>query len=157
MKVVDENDEIGGILNLYNLEKEIGQLTSKYEKLIFICNPVLDMGALTERFPDAERININLMLSEKLLSVSKRDYMRSGEYIEEFLNNSNCLYILEHIDILFDPQLKINPITLLKNLSRSRCLIVVWPGEYRDGVWSYANASHPEYYRSNDSVGVVFT
>lgn len=144
-------------MNVYNLEKEIGQLASKYEKLIFICNPSLYMGALTEKFPEAERININLMLSEKLLGVSKRDYIRSGEYVQELLNNSNCLYILEHIDILFDPQLKIDPIALLKNLSRSRCLIVIWPGEYRDGVWSYANSNHPEYYRSTDSVGIVFT
>ena len=157
LKVIEETNGIGGNLNLYNLEKEISQLASKYEKLIFICNPALDMGTLTERFPDAERININLILSERLLGVSKRDYVRSGDYIQEFLNRSNCLYVLEHIDILFDPALRIDPITLLKNLSRSRYLIVVWPGEYRDGVWSYANPNHPEYYRSTDSVGVVFT
>lgn len=157
MKVLEETNRIGGNLNLYNLETEISQLASKYEKLIFVCNPAFDIGALMERFPDAERVNINLMLSERLLGVSKRDYVRSADYIQEFLNRSNCLYVLEHIDILFDPVLRINPITLLKNLSRSRCLIVVWPGEYRDGVWSYANANHPEYYRSTDSVGVVFT
>lgn len=49
------------------------------------------------------------------------------------------------IDLLFEPELALDPLALLRDLSRSTRLIVTWPGTISGGTLSYAVPQHAQY------------
>jgi hypothetical protein len=53
--------------------------------------------------------------------------------------------VCHDVDLLFHPSLKIDPLALLRRVSQFTKLIVLWPGEYKDGVLSYARSEHKHY------------
>ena len=52
---------------------------------------------------------------------------------------------LDHIEILFHPDLRVRVASLLAQLARERPLVASWPGEYVNGRLKYAVPGHPEY------------
>ncbi|MNW07490.1 hypothetical protein D3C71_2041140 [compost metagenome] len=62
--------------------------------------------------------------------------------------------LLDNLEVLFEPSLKINPLDLIKRLAHSRRVVAVWPGEMRDDRLVYASMGHPEY-RDYSRDGVV--
>jgi len=92
-------------------------------------------------------INLNLKLSEKLIQfpIHERCYYVE-DYVNELLDQYHAeILVLDNIGILFEPHLKIDPLLLLKNLSRYRSLVVHWNGKIEEGHLIYATASHPDY------------
>ena len=49
------------------------------------------------------------------------------------------------IDLLFEPLLELDPLRLLCDAGRLTRLVVAWPGDYQDGVLSYAVPAHSHY------------
>lgn len=49
------------------------------------------------------------------------------------------------LDLLFDPALQLDPLALLRQLSRVRPLAALWPGAYTDGLLAYAVPEHAHY------------
>lgn len=49
------------------------------------------------------------------------------------------------IDLLFEPTLALDPLALLRDLSRSVRLIVTWPGSVANGTLAYAVPAHARY------------
>ncbi|MHB1414624.1 MAG: BREX-3 system P-loop-containing protein BrxF [Chloroflexota bacterium] len=49
------------------------------------------------------------------------------------------------IGLLFEPQLTLDPLALLRQSSRVAPLVVAWPGSYADGVLAYAVPAHAHY------------
>src|SRR5699024_2454733 len=108
-------------------------------------------------FNSFTKVNVNKIVSEKLLGISKQKYpMHVSDILLEALERRDDIYILNHIDILFDPQLKINPIQLFEQLSKTYKLIVEWPGKYNNHQLLYAEYGHPEYFVSADFEGKIF-
>lgn len=62
---------------------------------------------------------------------------------------------LDHIEILFAPELCLDVVRLLRTFSRNTTLLVAWPGDYSDVDVSYASSDHPEYQRSSLDGAVV--
>lgn len=54
--------------------------------------------------------------------------------------------VLDHLEVLFDPDLSTDPLRLLHNISREYPVITSWPGEYDGRRLTYAVPSHREYY-----------
>ena len=52
---------------------------------------------------------------------------------------------LDHLDILFEPSLKVNPITLVQHASRHTLLVASWPGSVSDDVLCFGPADHPAH------------
>jgi hypothetical protein len=50
------------------------------------------------------------------------------------------------IDLLFEPSLQLDPLALLRDVSRTTRLAVAWPGSYLGGVLAYAVPEHAHYY-----------
>src|SRR5687767_13537052 len=46
--------------------------------------------------------------------------------------------VCQDIDLLFHPTLKLDPLALFRQISRHTKLIVLWPGEHKNGVLSYS-------------------
>ena len=41
--------------------------------------------------------------------------------------------LLDNIQVLFTPLLQLEPLDLLRNLSRKQTIVAAWPGDYQDG------------------------
>lgn len=50
-----------------------------------------------------------------------------------------------NIDLLFEPTLKLDPLRLMRDVSRVTRLVVTWPGSYVDSVLAYAVPDHSHY------------
>jgi hypothetical protein len=69
---------------------------------------------------------------------------------------ANGLVLLDNIELLFDRSLRLEPLDLLKQLARTRRVVVVWPGQLREGRLIYAETGHPEHQDCNISGLVIF-
>jgi hypothetical protein len=54
--------------------------------------------------------------------------------------------LLDRLEVLFSPELRIDPIDLLKNLSRVAPRIATWPGDVSGGRATFSRPGRREYY-----------
>ena len=98
-------------------------------------------------------ININLALSRELLELTARQ--RSLQFpgiLDQITNEAQSPVALDNLEILFDKDLKQNPLHLLQGLSRNRTVLASWNGTSTGRRIVYAEIGHPEYrsYESGD-------
>lgn len=62
-------------------------------------------------------------------------------------NQTASTLLLSQIDILFEPALQLDPLTLIKTIARQSGtrLIVAWPGSVAGGKLAYATPDHGRY------------
>lgn len=91
---------------------------------------------------------INLPLSEALMKVPiKRRSTNVASIIKQRLNDvdQGTPVLLHRFEMIFLPELQLNPVNLLESLSRDRTIVVSWPGKVTGSQVSYATHGHPEY------------
>jgi len=94
-------------------------------------------------------INVNLELSRRMLDLTKR---QRALYLDKLLNEiigdaKGEVILLDNIEILFDYELKQNPLHLLQKLSRNKTIVATWNGTIVDHNLTYAVPNHREYRR----------
>lgn len=91
-------------------------------------------------------INLNLQLSERLLELTRRQRAISVPRLVDGIVGSEGgdTVALDNVELLFDPELAVDPLRLLQGISRDRTLIVAWPGEFDGTNLTYARPGHPE-------------
>lgn len=103
-------------------------------------------------------INVNLAISEKLIGVSKKQRpLKISALINDLVGTGETPVILDNLEMLFDIELKQNPLHLLMNNARNRVVVASWSGTYKDGRLVYAEIGHSEYriYDTQDSKKVL--
>lgn len=97
-------------------------------------------------------LNISLLLSEQLRQfLLERRPLEVGKLLRTIIMKENEEVIfLDHIEYLFDRELKQNPVRLFENLSGNKTLIIHWPGAFERGTLKYATPEHHEYYQSDN-------
>lgn len=97
-----------------------------------------------------EVTNVNLELSRRMLELTFRQRtLELGELLSEVAGEDTPgPVLLDNIEMLFEPNLAQDPVRLLKGLARNRTVVAAWNGHCRDGFLTYAEPSHPEYYRT---------
>lgn len=139
-----------------SLEKSIKEMRNWYHKLIYLVDRNPQIKSTIPLFGNFSKINVNKTLSEGLLEVPKSKYpMHVSGLLLESLKDTEEIYLLQHIDILFDPQLKTIPTQLFEQISKTYPLIVEWPGRFEDNKLVYAEFGHPEYFASKDFEGKI--
>lgn len=53
--------------------------------------------------------------------------------------------ILYRIDLLFEPSLALDPLRLFERLAQRWRLVVFWPGDFQNGILTYAQPEHAHY------------
>lgn len=100
-------------------------------------------------------INVNLALSSELLELTaKQRSLSLPAILHQITEQAGPLAILDNLEILFDKDLKQDPLRLLLGLSRNRSVVATWNGSMHSGRLIYAESGHPEY-RSYDSVDAL--
>ena len=105
-------------------------------------------------------VNVNLQLSSELLAFSPRSRpFQVAPILADLVESSSEPTLLDNIEILFDPALKLDPLRLLENLSRNRTIIASWQGSLINGNLVYAEPGHPEYhsYKEIDAEVIILT
>ena len=93
-----------------------------------------------------EIINVNLAISAELLSLTaKQRALRLPEILDQVTDNSISPVVLDNLEILFDMDLKLDPLRLLQGISRNRTTLASWNGSFDDGKLIYAEQGHPEH------------
>lgn len=98
---------------------------------------------------DQPVINLGQELSEKLLQIEIKERSNTAfDFLLEILEKHR-LVTLTHIEILFTPSLRMNPVATLLSLCRNRKICFVWPGEIKGEQLVYEHPGCPEYYAQN--------
>ena len=102
-----------------------------------------------------EVINVNLALSAELLELTaKQRALHLPGILDQVIDNVQSPVVLDNLEILFDKDLKQDPLRLLQGISRNRLVVASWNGTTTGGKLIYAEAGHPEY-RSYDLVDLT--
>ncbi|MEA2034482.1 MAG: BREX-3 system P-loop-containing protein BrxF [Euryarchaeota archaeon] len=142
--------------------KEIEKSKNLYNRLILITGP-FGSGKTTlirNISNDAGQaiLNVNLELSKYLLDLSKKQRMlKASNCLSEIINrnyNEGEVVFLDNIEILFDTELKQDPLRLLQALSRHHCIVATWNGIIDGESLIYAKIGHQEY-RKYDRKGLI--
>jgi len=100
-------------------------------------------------------INVNLALSGELLELTATQRsLRLPGILDQITDNAQSPVVLDNLEILFDKELKQDPLRLLQRISRNRTVVASWNGTMNSGRLLYAEPGHPEY-RSYDSVDAL--
>lgn len=127
------------------------ELTFRYEKLqVIVGEQNAGKTSLIRKLAaehDATSLNLNLELSKRLLSISKADWqLQLKGVLQDILSEqTQPIAFLDNTEILFDIQLQVNPLRLLKDLSRNQIIVASWNGHLHNGQLIYARPGHPEY------------
>jgi hypothetical protein len=102
----------------------------------------------------ARFVNVNLELAQRLLELTERERpLRVQRLLEELVAEGDAsLVLLDNLEILFDPILRLDPLRSLQRLSRHRTIVAAWTGEVvgedaRQLALTYAEPGHPEHRR----------
>lgn len=109
---------------------------------------------IAEEFGSSVR-NVNLEVSGELLKLTaKQRSLRLPDILEQIVDQAQAPVVLDNLEILFDKDLKQDPLRLLRSISRKRAVIASWNGTVRYGKLLYAETAHPEYlcYNSVDAL-----
>ena len=100
-------------------------------------------------------ININLALAGELLELTaKQRSLRLPGILDRIAARDRSPVVLDNLEIIFDKDLKQDPLRLLQSLSRNRTVLASWNGIVNSGRLLYAEAGHPEY-RSYESIDAL--
>jgi ATP-dependent helicase/nuclease subunit A len=92
-------------------------------------------------------INVNLALSKLLLELTQKQRSLKAERLLQGIirNTNNEIIFLEHLEILFDTSLQLEPLRCLQKLARNCTIVAVWSGNIENNHLIYAEREHPEY------------
>ena len=132
---------------LERLVVEVGDLQSKLILLAGNGGKTKLLRSLGERLQYLP-VNVGVKLGQRLAAtpVFERGFS-ANELLRDITVSarSNAPLLLDNLEVLFEPSLKINPLDLIKRLAHARSVVAVWPGELRDDRLVYARLGHPEY------------
>lgn len=150
-------------IDTVEIDSLITEAESSYHKLVIVVGrsgsgktSLLRRISKDSHFP---LINLGLELSRRLLSLTNRQRkLMAAEIVEEILDEQEApTLVIDNTEVVFDPNLKLNPLGLLKNISKSRLLIWSWNGEQNGDQIIYSYAGHPEYHRISSNEFLTFT
>ena len=93
-------------------------------------------------------VNVNLELTVKQRS------LRIPGILDQLVEQMQSPVLLDNLEILFDKNLRQDPLRLLQSISRKRTVVASWNGVITAGRLLYAENGHPEY-RNYDSVDAL--
>ena len=135
----------------HQVAEQIEKARQLYHRLVIIAGPPRSGKTSALRDLHDEHgwplVNVNLALSEKLLELTaKQRALRVARIVDDIVQDqAGDTVLLDNIEMLFQPDLKQNPIRLLQSLSRNRTIVATWRGAQLGSSLAYAAPDHPEF------------
>ncbi len=118
-----------------------------YHLLVVVSNEEVDGGRYIAEGLGIRRVAVGEKLGEKLLEVPARSRpLKVAGLLENLLGDAKeDGVLLDRIEILFEESLQVEPLTLLRGVSRRRLVVAMWRGEIVADNLVYGVLGHPEY------------
>lgn len=135
----------------------LDQAEQRYHRLVLVVGPAgagktaaLRELAKAKGYP---LFNVNLELSQRLLELTeKQRSLRCGQIVKQIVDQASApVVLLDNLEVVFDPDLRQDPLRQLQGLSRNRTIVATWNGLVQDSYLVYAEPGHPEYRRYSAS------
>lgn len=140
-------------MNLQAHNQKIEEAKGKYFRLVLVLSPFADTKTKflkqTSKSLGYPYINLSMALAGEMVDIPAR---KRASQILTLLNgiiraHSEDVVFLDNIEILFLPELKVDPLKALQLISRNKTIVAGWTGEFDGGRLTYANQGHPEFRR----------
>ena len=93
-------------------------------------------------------VNVGMELSRRLLDLPERERpLRVEELLRHIVADTGDPTLIDNLEVLFEPGLRVDPLALLQSLSRDRTVVASWPGAVFAGQLHYAESGLPEHRR----------
>ena len=135
---------------LRELRQAAGDAANRYSRLVLV---VGDHGAgksaLIHQFAEevsAKVLSMGAELASGLLDVSARQRPAAAADLAGDLiraRSSSGLTIIDNIEVLFLPELHLNPLKLLQDAARNRVVVATWPGSATQDSLRFGRSPHP--------------
>ena len=134
----------------YKIKQSLQAAEGLYYRLVLLVGETGSgkTGVLREVAEDlgSSVINVNLALSGKLLELTTRQrLLRLPDILDQVADKAQSPVVLDNLEILFDKNLKQDPLRLLQGISRNRTVVASWNGTMKCAKLVYAEPGHPEY------------
>jgi len=134
----------------FRIQEVLPRTKGEYYRLVLVVGPA--RAGKTTALNDLSnrhgwpRLNVNLLLSEKLLDLTQRQRaVGVSRILDEIVRaQQSDIVLLDNIELLFAHELEQDPLRLLQSLSRNRTIVAAWPGHFDGNALSYAEPGHPE-------------
>jgi len=138
---------------LFHVERIMSLITlarNHAEQLILVCDGGWQDRSMVLQEVASEQglvyTAIGLPFAKALLGQSPRDRSLSAiEMLDNLSSSSSAGLALDHIEILFEPDLHIDPLRSVQALALRHLVLLSWPGKHSSGRLSYAEPEHLEY------------
>lgn len=89
-------------------------------------------------------VNLNYELSKKMNSLSAKERALEAQTLfEEVIEaQGSSIVLLDNIELLFDPELKLNPLVAMKKVSKNITVVSTWLGYVKDKYLLYAEEGY---------------
>ena len=145
---------------LEELRQSLSYTEDRYHRLVILVGGIgtgktRAMRDLSESM-QLSVINLNYELSGDLLELSaKQRSLRLPEILENIMKKAKPPVFLDNLELLFDGDLKQNPLRLLQGVSRNRSVVASWNGSYVNNKLTYAEVTHPDHRSYDESCLLV--
>ncbi len=131
--------------------QKIEAAKSKYYRLVLILSifaetktKFLQQTSTSLNYP---YINLNLALAGILVDIPARK--RAAQILTSLngiirTHNEDVVF-LDQIELLFLPELQVDPLKALQTISRNKTIVAGWTGEFDGGRLTFASQGHPEF------------
>lgn len=134
--------------DVVQLSKYIDQAENLYNRIVLVVGPPgSGKSRLLRQLDDTHIINLSKELSKELMLVPKGERtFHVQDMLREIVSSAPTpVIVFDNIELLFSPDLQIDPLRAFENLSRNKTLVVAWTGSFNGKQLTWAEPGHPEY------------
>lgn len=137
-------------LIINNIKRSLDEASEMYHRLVLLtgesCSGKTNVLHKLADDLGTSVMNINLGLSRELLDLTARQRsLRAASILDQIVDKAGSPVVLDNFEILFDRELKQDPLRLLQGISRNRSVVASWNCIIDSGRLLYAESGHPEY------------
>lgn len=127
----------------------VADAAGRYTRLVLLVGPK-GSGKTTLLKAYAKATNslyspVGALVSERLLATPPRFRDVEADKVLRELCQGPGPFLLDNLELLFAPELQLDPYRLLVGLARTRTIVAAWPGSFQNGTLTYATSGHREY------------
>jgi len=124
---------------------------SQYHQIVILAGLTSKGVGAVAACVGAEVVSVSEAVASRLIEQPARSRPRAvSDVVRQIIaERSGHLVLLDRLEVLFETGLRVDPLSLLKQLSRDRPIIVVWPGKLDGEDLVYADPGHPEHRRDS--------